>query len=38
MKQMMSKYTPEQTKQFMKFANSFGISDEQLNQFGINIK
>jgi len=33
--QMMSKYTPEQTQQFIQFANSFGISREQLNQYGI---
>ena len=34
----MSKYSPEQMKQFKKFANGFGITDEQLNQFGINSK
>ena len=41
-KELLSKitgnYTPEQTKQFMKFANGFGISNEQLNNFGINLK
>ena len=36
--QITSKYTPEQTKQFMQFANGFGITNEQLNQYGINIK
>ena len=35
---MISKYTPEQMQQFKKFANGFGITDEQLNKFGINSK
>ena len=35
---IMSGYTPEQTKQFVQFANNFGITDEQLNQYGINTK
>lgn len=35
---MMNGYTPEQLQSFKKFANGFGISDEQLNQFGINSK
>ena len=35
---MIGKYSPEQMKQFKQFANSFGITDEQLNQFGINFK
>ena len=35
---MMNGYTPEQLQNFKKFANGFGISDEQLNQFGINSK
>ena len=30
-------YTPEQMQNFVKFANSMGISNEQLSQFGINI-
>jgi hypothetical protein len=29
-------YTPEQLQQFKKFVNGFGISNEQLQQFGIN--
>jgi hypothetical protein len=33
-----SKYTPEQRQQFMKFANGFGISNDQLEKFGINSK
>jgi hypothetical protein len=36
--QMTSNYTPEQMKQFRQFANGFGITDEQLNKFGINSK
>lgn len=35
--EMTSKYTPEQMQQFQKFANSFGISNEQLSKY-INIK
>ena len=35
---MMSKYSPEQIQQFRKFANGFGVSDEQLNKYGINSK
>lgn len=33
--QMTSNYTPEQTKQFIKFASGFGVSEEQLNNYGI---
>ncbi len=33
---LMSNYSPEQRANFMKFANNFGFSNEQLNQFGIN--
>lgn len=32
---MMNKYTPEQRNQFIKFANGFGVNDEQLNKYGI---
>ena len=32
---MTSKYTPEQMKQFMQFANGFGITNEQLSKYGI---
>lgn len=35
---MIGKYTPDQINQFKKFANGFGISDEKLNDFGINVK
>lgn len=34
--QTMSKYTPEQKQQFIKYANNFGLSNEQLKQYGIN--
>ena len=33
---IMSGYTPEQRQQFIKYANGFGISNEQLKQYGIN--
>ena len=33
---MMNKYTPEQRKQFIKYAQDFGVSEEQLKQYGIN--
>ena len=36
--QMMSKYTPEQIQSFKKFANGFGITDEQLSKYNINTK
>lgn len=35
---IMSNYTPNQTEQFRQFANSFGVTDEQLNQYGISTK
>lgn len=35
---MIGKYKPEQVNQFIKFAKGFGITDEQLNNFGINAK
>ena len=35
---MISNYKPEQINQFRKFAKGFGITDEQLNNFGINVK
>lgn len=38
LKQTMSRYSPEQLKQFIQYANSMGISNEQLNQVGINTK
>lgn len=33
--QMMSNYSPKQMNDFKKFANGFGITDEQLNKYGI---
>lgn len=38
LKQMTSNYTPEQLKGFKKFVNGFGITDEQLEKFGISSK
>ena len=35
---MIDKYSPEQIKQFTQFANGFGITNEQLNKYGINTK
>jgi hypothetical protein len=35
---MVSKYSPEQMKQFRQFANGFGITNEQLDEYGINSK
>ena len=34
-KQMTSKYKPEQIENFKKYANGFGITNEQLENFGI---
>ena len=34
--QIMGNYTPQQKQEFMKFANGFGFTNEQLNNFGIN--
>ncbi len=34
-KDMTSKYTPEQVQSFRQYANGFGISNEQLDKFGI---
>jgi hypothetical protein len=35
---IINKYTPEQKANFIKYANGFGITNEQLNEFGINSK
>ena len=35
---MTSKYTPEQMQGFIKFANGFGITNEQLGNYGIKTK
>ena len=35
---IVGKYTPEQRASFMKYANGFGISNEQLTNYGINAK
>ena len=36
--QIMNNYTPEQRQRFTQFVNGFGISNEQLNQYGIKTK
>ena len=36
--QITGKYTPEQMQKFRQFANGFGFTDEQLNNFGIGSK
>ena len=36
--QIIGKYTPEQIQQFRQYASSFGITNEQLDKFGINAK
>ena len=36
--QMTNNYTAEQKQKFGQFAKGFGITDEQLTQFGINTK
>jgi len=38
LKEITGKYTPEQMQQFQKFANNFGITNEQLTKFGIGTK
>lgn len=35
---MMKKYNSQQMQQFTKFANKFGISNEQLEKYGVNVK
>lgn len=35
---IIGKYSPEQITKFRQYANGFGITNEQLNQFGINAK
>ena len=35
---MTKNYTPEQMQQFQQFANGFGVTNEQLKQFGIGNK
>jgi hypothetical protein len=35
---MIKDYTPEQLQQFRQFANGFGISNEQLEKYGISTK
>jgi len=36
--QITNGYTPERLSQFKQFANNFGITNEQLQQYGISSK
>lgn len=36
--QITNGYTPEQMQKFKQFVSGFGVTEEQLNQFGINSK
>ncbi len=38
LKQATGNYTPEQMNKFRSFVKGFGISEEQLNKYGINVK
>ena len=38
LKDIMGKYTPEQKEQFSNFVKGYGITDDQLKQYGINTK
>ncbi len=33
--QLTNNYTPAQKEEFVKFASGYGVSEEQLNKFGI---
>jgi hypothetical protein len=35
---MMKNYSPEQMNKFRQFANGFGITNEQLDKYGVNTK
>ena len=35
LKQITGNYTPEQKASFIKFANGYGITNDQLNKYGI---
>lgn len=34
--QLIGKQTPEQRESFMKFVNGYGVTNDQLSQYGIN--
>ncbi len=36
--QLTNNYTPEQMQSFIKFANGYGVTSEQLEQYGIKNK
>lgn len=35
---IMKNYSPEQMNKFRQFANGFGITNEQLDKYGVNTK
>ena len=35
---IINKYTPEQIQQFKQYANGFGVTNEQLEKYGIKTK
>lgn len=38
LKEITGNYTPQQKQQFVKFMNGYGINEEQLKNYGINVK
>ena len=38
LQELTSKYTPEQKEKFIKFANGYGVTNEQLSKYGIDAK
>ena len=38
LKEITSKYTPEQMNNFKQYASGFGFTEEQLNKYGIEVK
>lgn len=38
LKEITGNYTPQQRQQFVKFMNGYGVSEEQLKNYGINVK
>lgn len=38
LKEITRNYTPQQRQQFAKFMNGYGVSEEQLKNYGINVK
>lgn len=38
LKEITGNYTPQQKQNFINYAKGFGITDEQLNNYGIKVK